>query len=197
MNKIKNVIFDIGNVLVDFHPIPYFSSLMPEGQMEMVCPLIFDDVWEAIDRGDYLCEHAKNIQLAKFPQYKEQIVCIYDHWMEMMSLYEDTLSFYQACQSHGYRVFLLSNIGLESHAYLRQKFPFFDLADGMVLSYQERCIKPDPKIFQILLDRYQLEPEECLFLDDKQNNVDTAKSCGMQAIVFTSAAQAQKEAALW
>lgn len=193
----RNVIFDIGNVLVDFHPIPYYTSLMPEGQMDIVCPLIFDSLWEDIDRGDLLCTQAKELQLQRFPQYQKQIECIYEHWMQMMFLYEDTMQFYLDCKKHGYAIYLLSNIGEESHQYLKQQYPFFDMADGMVLSYQEHCIKPQKQIYEILLERYHLKAEECVFFDDRENNIAMARQLGMQAICFHHVKQAKEEAKLW
>lgn len=193
----RNVIFDIGNVLVDFHPIPYFQSLMPDGEMETVCPLIFDQVWEDIDRGDYLCETAKQMQIEKLPQYEKQINCIYEHWKEMMYLYKDSFSFMKECKEHGYGVYLLSNIGEESHSYLKEQYEFFDLADGMVLSYQERCIKPERRIFECLLERYDLQAKDCVFFDDRKQNIEVAKAVGMRGIVFCSLEQAKKEANLW
>lgn len=192
-----NVIFDIGNVLVDFHPIPYFSALRPEDHMELVCPLVFNEVWEEIDRGMHTCEEAKAIHLKRFPQYADQIVFIYDHWLEMMTLYDDMMDFFMACKRHGYRVYLLSNIGEESHRYLSKTMPFFDLADGMVLSYEEHVIKPEVKLYRILLERYGLDPKECVFFDDREENIVSARSLGIRVIQFINAEQAQKEAKLW
>ncbi|MCI9292597.1 MAG: HAD family phosphatase [Erysipelotrichaceae bacterium] len=187
----KNFIFDIGNVLVDFHPVTFFEKRMPDMQMDRVCTLVFDDVWEQIDCGVLTCEQAQSVHLRRYPHIRKQIVFIYDHWMEMMRLKDDTYAFFKQCKALGNAVYLLSNIGEESHRYLKHKYDFFDLADGMVLSYQERVLKPNPAIFRILLDRYCLDPSDCVFFDDRKENVETARLLGIQGIVFQSMAQAE------
>lgn len=194
---IQNVIFDIGNVLVDFQPIPYFQQLLPNSDMKMICPLIFDTIWEKIDEGLLTCEQAKLRHIEKYPQYTKEIEFIYTHWKEMMTLKEDTYAYLKQCQQHHYKVFLLSNIGAESHRYLRERFAFFNDVDGAVLSYRHYCIKPDIKIYKLLLERYQLCANECVFFDDNMLNIQSACSLGMKGICFKSCTQAKKEAALW
>ena len=156
---IHNVIFDIGNVLADFHPIPYFSKLLPNCDVEAICACVFDEIWEGIDRGDYLCEEAKQLHFRKYPQVQKEIEVIYAHWLEMMKPMEESFAYMKECKEHGYRVYLLSNIGIECHEYLARRDDYFGFADGMVLSYQERCIKPEHRIYEILLQRYGLKAE--------------------------------------
>lgn len=190
---IKNFIFDIGNVIVDFDPVPYFEKVLPGKRMSYVCGLVFDEDWGKLDEGVYTGEEVKRIQLKKYPEYKEQILCIHEHWMEMMKLKEDTITFMKEVKRKGYQTYLLSNIGEESHTYLQRTYGFFDLVDGMVLSYQERLLKPDRRIYTRLLERYQLDARECIFFDDKKENIEMAKQVGMHGIVFQNIAQAEKE----
>ena len=194
---IKNVIFDIGNVLVDFHPIPYFQALLPNSDMNKICPLIFDAVWEKIDEGLYTCEQAKIKHLEKNPQYHMEIEFIYDHWKEMMVLNEDVYTYLMECRQHQYKVFLLSNIGFESHQYLSERYSFFDDADGAVLSYRYHCLKPDLRIYNILLKQYRLTASECVFFDDHEANIQSANILGIKGIRFDDFLQAKKEADLW
>ncbi len=193
----SNVIFDIGNVLVNFHPVEYFSKYFDVEHMAEVCSLLFDDIWAGTDRGDYLCAEAKRLHDARYPQYQTQIDLVYAHWMEMMTLKEDSVAYLQECRRHGYRVFLLSNIGKESYDYLSKQYAFFEMVDGMILSFEERCIKPEPRIYQALLERWGLVASQCVFFDDQPQNVQTALDLGMHGIVFESLEQARKEAALW
>lgn len=190
---IKHFIFDIGNVIVDFDPIPYFEKLLPGKHMELVCGLVFDEDWARLDEGVYTGDEVREIQLKKYPEYQEQINCIHDHWMQMMKLKVETISFMKEVKKKGYTTYLLSNIGKESHTYLQKTYGFFDLVDGMVLSYQERLLKPDKRIYECLIDRYQLSPQECVFFDDKEENVRIAKELGIHGIVFQTIAQAKKE----
>ena len=121
----KNFIFDIGNVLVDFHPVTFFEKRMPDMQMDRVCTLVFDDVWEQIDCGVLTCEQAQSVHLRRYPHIRKQIVFIYDHWMEMMRLKDDTYAFFKQCKALGNPVYLLSNIGEESHRYLKHLLLIF------------------------------------------------------------------------
>lgn len=194
---IKNVIFDIGNVLVNFYPIPYFQRLLPSSDMNVICPLIFDAIWEQIDAGRLACEQAKQKHIQKHPQYAKEIEFVYAHWKEMMALKEDTYAYFKECKQRGFRVFLLSNIGAESHQYLSERYAFFDEADGAILSYRHHCIKPDVRIYQLLTTQYRLNAEECVFFDDNPMNIQSARALGMKGILFETCIQAQREAALW
>lgn len=190
---IQHYIFDIGNVIVDFHPIPFFEAIMPNKQMEQVCPLIFADEWEQIDAGEYTCAQVRSMMLDSYPMYEEQIHCIFDQWMEMMKLNEDTIHYMKELQEQGNKVYLLSNIGEESHTYLSTKYGFFDWVDGMVLSYKIHCNKPDPRIYQTLLETYDLPAADCVFFDDREGNIHMAQQLGMHGIVFRDIKQAKEE----
>lgn len=190
---IKNYIFDIGNVLVDFHPIPFFEKLLPGKQMEVVCGLVFGEEWEKIDEGLYTGQQVRSYLLQIHPLFSKQIECIFDHWMEMMTPYEDTISYMKELKACGYPVYLLSNIGEESHQYLCKTYDFFDIADGMMLSYKIRCNKPNHKIYKALLDTYQLDAKECIFFDDRIQNIESARALGMQGIHFENMEQARNE----
>lgn len=190
---IKNYIFDIGNVIVDFDPIPYFEQRLPNQQMEYICSLVFNADWGKLDQGIYTGEELRYLQVKKYPAYDKQIHYIHDHWLEMMELKRDTITYMKELKAQGYSIYILSNIGEESHTYLQNTYGFFDLVDGMVLSYQEHVIKPDRNIYQRLLETYDLQAEECIFFDDKKENIEMATMLGMQGIVFSDVAQAKKE----
>lgn len=190
---IKNYIFDIGNVIVSFDPVSYFEKRLPKKKMDYACSLVFNEDWEKLDEGIYTGEQIRQRQLKKHPAYYEQIQFIHDHWLEMMSLKEDTISYLKELKRQGNAIYLLSNIGEESHAYLQAKYGFFDLVDGMVLSYEERLLKPDVRIYQRLLEKYNLQAKECMFFDDKKENIATAKTLGMHGVVFEHLAQVKKE----
>lgn len=194
---IQNVIFDIGNVLARFHPIAYFAKWLPNSDVEAICGCVFDEIWAGIDRGDYLCDEAKRLHIRKYPQYQKEIEIIYAHWLEMMIPMEETFAFMKECKAHGYHVYLLSNIGIECHEYLAKRDAYFAFADGMVLSYRERCMKPEREIYEILLRRYGLKAQECVFFDDSAANVNAACALGIHAYVFQDVSSAKHEARLW
>lgn len=197
VKMMRNVIFDIGSVLVNFDPERYFCERFANEHMEEVCSLIFDEIWAGTDRGDYLCAEAQRLHRARYPQYEKQIDLIYAYWMEMMTLKEESVAYLEECRNHGYHVYLLSNIGKESYEYLSGRYAFFQRVDGMTLSFQEHCIKPDPQIYHTLLMKWNLMAADCVFFDDQRQNVETAVMLGMRGIVFDHIEQARREAALW
>lgn len=192
---IKHYIFDIGNVIVDFHPIPFFEAIMPNKQMDKVCPLVFAKEWECMDAGDYTCAEVQAILVKRYPMYEVQIHCICEHWMEMMKLKEDTIQYMQELQEQGNHVYLLSNISEESYTFLSTKYDFFDWVDGIVLSYRIRCNKPNPRIYQTLLETYHIAAADCIFFDDREGNIHMAQQLGMQGIIFSDIKQAKEEVA--
>lgn len=91
-------------------------------------------------------------------------------------------------KNRGYRLYGLTNWSAETFPLVKDNYPVFRLLDGIVVSGEEKIAKPDPGIFRILLQRYGLKPEECLFIDDNPGNVSTGESLGIRGLVFTSAA---------
>ena len=129
------------------------------------------------------------------PAFEKEIrMALHPEWVKIHIRKEDSIAYLYELKSRGYRIYILSNLAKESYEYVRG-FEFFREIDGGVFSYQERVIKPDEKIYRILLDRYALKPEETLFFDDVPENIEAARRLGIHGIVFTdlSAAKTQAE----
>lgn len=192
-SMIKNVIFDIGRVLVTYEPIKYFYPIYKE-KSEPLCQIIFNsEEWLKLDQGLYDEKKVMECLTEQYPQYSDEIQAIVTNWTHMMDLKEDTYFWLCDLKREQYGVYLLSNIGEHSFQTLAGRFDFFELVDGGVFSYREHCLKPDPKIFQTLLSRYGLKAEECVFIDDNKENVVAAKKLGFHAILFQDQKQAKKE----
>lgn len=194
---IKNMIFDIGNVLVTFYPKAYFSQSFPdEIQCARICDEVFaDEAWQLYDQGIYDKEALHEIYQKKYPQDWKEISYVLEHWLSLMQLKEDTFAYLQAMKNQGYRIYLLSNISIDSATYLKATMPFFEVVDGAILSYEIKVNKPDHEIFEALFQRYQLQAQECIFFDDLAKNIAAANALGMHGIVFENMTQAVKEAA--
>jgi 2-haloacid dehalogenase len=106
---------------------------------------------------------------------------------------KDSIALLAQLQEAGYATYGLSNWSAESFSVTRKAHPFFDSFNGIVISGEEKVCKPAPKIYAILLKRYKLLPEQSVFIDDRQENLDTAKEMGIATILFTSAAQVREE----
>jgi len=192
---IRNIVFDLGNVLVDFDPKFYMQSFgFTEQEVQNLFRLVYDEDWRLYDRGDYasvtdLCDAV----CKKHPTYASEfkkILC--PEWVRIHSLKEDTASYLVELKTRGYRIYLLSNLSKESFDYI-SRYPFFALIDGGVYSYQEHICKPDAGIYEVLLARYALQPDETVFLDDAEANIEAAKQIGMLGIVFSSLEQVKPQ----
>lgn len=183
---IKNIIFDFGGVLLDWNPRylykPYFND---DEEMEHFLSDICNGEWNIKqDAGRPFAEAVKELQ-AKFPEYAEAIQMYDDDWEKMLKCeLPGSIDLLKELKSMGYGIYGLTNWSAEKIGYAFANYSFFSLFDGIVVSGVEKVVKPDRKIYEILLERYSLKPGECVFIDDNQDNVDMAKVLGINAIRF-------------
>ena len=183
---IKNIIFDFGGVLLDWNPRylykPYFND---DEEMEHFLSDICNGEWNIKqDAGRPFAEAVKELQ-AKFPEYAEAIQMYDDDWEKMLKCeLPGSIDLLKELKSMGYGIYGLTNWSAEKIGYAFANYSFFSLFDGIVVSGVEKVVKPDRKIYEILLERYSLKPGECVFIDDNQDNVDMAKVLGIDAIRF-------------
>ena len=188
---IRNIVFDLGNVLVDFDPKFYMQSFgFSEQEIQNLFRLVYEDDWRLYDRGDYgsvtdLCDAV----CKKHPAYAsafKKILC--PEWVRIHTLKEETARYLSELKARGYRIYLLSNLSKESYDYV-SSYPFFALIDGGVYSYQEHICKPDRGIYEVLLSRYALRADETVFLDDAEANVEAANRLGIHGVLFSTIEQ--------
>lgn len=181
---IKNVIFDIGNVLMTFDPYHYYKDIFHDDERtKELCRCIFShEAWLKYDQGLYFLDDLSTIYHKAYPQYAKEIDVILKDWMKLMQPMSTSFSLMQNLKKEGYRILILSNISKDSADYLKRTQPFFSWSDGAVLSYEEKIVKPDAKIYEILLDRYHIIAQESLFIDDNKQNIEAAASLGIKGI---------------
>ena len=183
---IKNIIFDFGGVLLDWNPrYLYKSYFNNDEEMEHFLADICNGEWNVKqDAGRPFAEAVKELQ-AKFPEYVEAIQMYDDDWEKMLKCeLPESIDLLKELKSMGYGIYGLTNWSAEKIGYAFANYSFFSLFDGIVVSGVEKVVKPDRKIYEILLERYSLKPGECVFIDDNQDNVDMAKVLGINAIRF-------------
>lgn len=191
---IKNIVFDIGRVLVEFDPHGYLCSFgFSDATVRSLEQTVFGQHWNAYDRGDYATVNdLQRALVSLYPAYRKEIETVLTgDWVRMHVIKEDTAALLSSYKARGYRVYLLSNLAKESYDYI-SAMDFFRRVDGGVYSYQERACKPEAKLYETLLTRYSLKPEETVFLDDRTENVAAAERFGIRGIVFNDAASAAK-----
>ena len=186
---IKNVIFDLGNVLIDFKPIKYIKSLGydDEKALEIFNKTIKDSIWADMDRGIYRDKESYvSAFKTKYPEIQDDIdKFLGGPWMENVIFpLKDNLKMIDLVKEKGLKYYILSNYPKDAFEYTYDRCPFIQNGDGMVISYDVLMIKPDKNIYLKLLDKYGLKANECLFIDDLDINIEGAKSVGINAFVF-------------
>ena len=177
---LKNIVFDLGNVLVKFDSNELIYSFFNERQEE-VKSFYFDSLWNEYDQGLYSVEEMIEKGVKQFPELELSVKKLMYHWTEFVIPLKDNVAFIKDLKRLGYNVYILSNIPEDDTKYLRS-CGVFDNIDGGVFSYEYKKIKPDPEIFHILLKKYDLQASECLFLDDRKDNVVVASNLGFETI---------------
>lgn len=184
--KIQNIIFDVGNVLIDFcwektcETLGFSQEVITAFGRNM----ILSDMWNRLDEGIISQEDAINQFIEAMPSYEKEIRLFWDNAVSFVEEYDYAYDMIMTLKKKGYQIYLLSNYPLEMYKLHWPTFRFFKEVDGYVVSAVEQIRKPDIRIYECLCQRYGLMPEQCLFFDDRQDNVDAAKTAGMEAVLF-------------
>ena len=191
---IRTVIFDIGNVLVRFDYMPFIRNLLKdENAVEHVNNAIwFTGYWNELDRGQDTDLMLKKM-IEKEPDYEEQIRLTFDRVGECIFMEDYAIPWIEELKERGYQVLYLSNYSEHTMEVNPEALEFLPHMDGGVFSCYEKLIKPDPALFKVILERYGLKPEECVFIDDNLPNVEAARNLGINAIHFEKYSQAKDE----
>ncbi|KFF26476.1 HAD family hydrolase [Chryseobacterium vrystaatense] len=183
--EIKNIIFDFGGVLMDWDPRYFFKNYFNDNErMEYFLKNIAQDEWNIEqDRGRSLAEGTE-IQVKKFPEWEKEIRAFYDNWTVMLkSDIPQNVEVLRKLKNTDYNLFGLTNWSEETFPYALENYDFFQIFEGkIVVSGTEKLIKPDPKIWHILLERYDIKAEESVFIDDNTKNIEMAKSLNFHTI---------------
>ncbi len=185
---IKNLIFDVGNVLIEYrwHQMLLDYGLTKE-EAAVAGPLFFEhETWKELDLGNMPVEDVIVLYEKQLPQYAGLIRWFLTH-LELMPIPRpDVWEKVHALKEKGYRIYLLSNYNEDFFRVHTQGASFLEDIDGKVVSYEIHKIKPFPEIYQFLLDKYGLKPEESVFFDDRPENTQTAEELGMKTYTITS-----------
>lgn len=187
-STIKNIIFDFGGVLMDWNPRYFYKDYFNDDEkMEFFLRNIATDEWNAEqDRGRSLAEGTE-ILIAKFPEWETEIRAYYDNWTTMLrSDIPENVAVLRKLEHSEYDLFGLTNWSAETFPYALENYDFFKIFDGkIVVSGTEKLIKPDPKIWEVLLERYNIKANESVFIDDNAKNIETAKNLGFITVHIT------------
>ena len=150
--------------------------------------------WQELDRGTISTEEVIEMFAKEAPEYRSYIERIYQDPTKMLERYDYSIPWIEELKSRGYRIYILSNWSKPAYeACVDNALSFLSLVDGVVFSYEELVIKPDKKIYDILCQRYDINPEEAVFLDDSEANIISAREYGLHGIHFKSYEQGRAE----
>lgn len=196
MSKIKNIIFDLGGVLIDWNPNYVFKEVFKDDEKltwfyREICTMD----WNENQDAGYPLKKATEERIALFPQYEDWIRMYYGRWEEMLGeSIQGTVDLLKQCvDSPALKVVALTNWSAETFPIALKKFDFLQWFEGIVVSGEEMTRKPFPDIYQITLKRFDLKPEQSLFIDDNKRNIEAAKALGIRCIHFSSPQQLEKE----
>lgn len=183
---IKNVIFDLGNVVLKLRWDIVLNRYSDNADdQKLLDDVIFNsEEWQRLDAGTIEKYEAINIMKSKLPsKLHDACLGIMKDWKDGFVINTELLDFIDFLKSNGYKTYILSNAPLDLPDYL-SKHDLDKYFIGKVISAEEKMTKPNKEIYELLLNRFSLNPEECLFLDDKPENIQGAISCKMNGYVF-------------
>ena len=185
-NLIETIIFDLGNVLLNYNPKELLLRFTQDVQLieSFIKKINYSRTWFDLDRGTITMNEAKEYFISHYPEKKDLIISYLEHWVDALTPIQENVEILKELHEKGYKTYILSNFMQEAYEIVKNKYDFFSLVDGKVISYEEHVIKPEKEIYQILLSRFNLVPEECVFIDDHQFVLDAAKKLGINTILF-------------
>ena len=191
---IRNIIFDVGMVLVDFCWEKALRDLGFTGEtFEAVAnATVRSSLWIEVDRSrmsdrELLAGFIKNA-----PEQEANIRLFWDHIEDVIACYPYANDWVRELKERGYRCYILSNYGRRLYERTGDKLSFEKLMDGALFSFLVQQVKPEAQIYETLLERFELKPEECIFFDDNLDNVEAARKLGIHGVQFTSREEAEQ-----
>lgn len=185
--KIETIIFDLGGVLIDWNPrYLYRKILKDEDQVTWFLENVCTGEWNDQQDGGRSFEEATKTLIAQHPEWEEAITAWYGRWQETISgPIQETVEILQRIkESNGYRLYALTNWSAETFPWALENFKFLHWFEGIVVSGVEKTRKPFPEFYQILFDRYKIDPSSSIFIDDNVKNIEGARQVKLNAIHF-------------
>ena len=197
MTEIKNVIFDLGGVLIDWNPEYVYLEVFSGDREKM--KWFFDEIctmdWNENQDAGYPLQQATEERVKLFPEYEEWIRTYYSRWEEMLGKQIDgTVTILkQLIDNPNYKVVALTNWSAETFPIALERFNFLHWFEGIVVSGTEKMRKPFNEIYELTLNRFKIEASQSLFIDDNDRNIEAAKKMGINTIRFNNPTQLKSE----
>lgn len=193
---IDTIIFDLGGVLVDFHPIEGMRKIgFSEKAVEEFENKIFSGLWEECDKYQYSDSQIRQLFKERVPGFEKEVDMLWNNLHSITGTRDYSNEWLEDLKARGYRLLVLSNFGKNSFEINSKIYDFLKYMDGGIISYELGLVKPDDKIYKALMEKYNIVPERAVFIDDREENVQAARALGIKGIVFENYEQARRELA--
>jgi putative hydrolase of the HAD superfamily len=192
---IKNLVFDLGNVLLSFKPAEYLTK---NNYPETIKALVLSDVfgsqeWAMLDKGEISTPDAIETISKNSSLKREEITHIFNKRTDLMFPLDQNVRLLPGLKKRGLKLYYLSNFPLDIFDEVRSGYYFFKHFEGGLISAEAKHAKPDQRIYELLMEKYSLIPEECLFIDDIEINVNSARAFGMKGLFTDGSPEIAKD----
>jgi putative hydrolase of the HAD superfamily len=181
---IRNIIFDLGNVLLSWKPEEYFiASGLPENKRKTILNDVFRSrEWLLVDNGDITTDEAVNAISSRSELSESEIRYAFNSRLQILSPLQNNIDLLSELKKTGLKLYFLSNFPDDIFDEVRNRYSFFELFDGGIISARVRLSKPDIRIYLKMIELYGLVPHETVFVDDLKANSDAAGLAGIHGI---------------
>ena len=199
MSKVETIIFDLGGVLIDWNPKYVYRQIFndDEEKVDWFLDNICTSDWNVEQDAGRTFKDATQFLISQYPQYEEWIRIYYDRWEDMLGgpIQDSVLLLDKLKKANTHQLYALTNWSAEAFPVALQRYDFLQHFEGILVSGEEKMRKPFPKIYELILDRYKLNAEKSVFIDDNLDNVLGAQKVGMKAIQYKNSQQLVNELA--
>ncbi|MHA1763981.1 MAG: HAD family hydrolase [Promethearchaeota archaeon] len=181
---IKNIIFDLGNVLLSFKPEDYLKLHTRDTARinTFLNKITRSQTWWKLDQGLITMREAENYFLNTYPEETDLLIPFLANWMDILKPIDKNIQIVKELKQNGYKLYVLSNFIKEAYEHVKHIHNFFVLFDGKILSWEIKLTKPDIRIYETLIEIFNINPQESVFLDDIRGFLTHAKKLGMKVI---------------
>ena len=188
-------LFDLGGVFFDWDPYHYFKDIFDTvDERNYFLTQVCNDEWNVKQDAGRTIEEAESELIPKFPQYEREIKMYYKNHRKMIrGTFDLSIKVLEKLKKQNYECFVLSNWSAETFVGMTDDYPFLKLFDGLLISGEDKLMKPDSAIYELAINRFHLIPEETVFIDDKLENIEAANNLYLKTIHLTDPEKIESE----
>jgi len=177
-------LFDLGGVFLDWHPQYFYRNIFKDKkELNFFLTNVCNDAWNLRQDAGRSIENAEKDLISKFPNYSKEIKLYYPSHRKMIKrVFESSLNLLSNLKSKKYKCYVLSNFSAETFVGMMEEYKFLKKFNGIIISGEEKIVKPDKKIFKLAIQRFNLIPQQTIFIDDRLENINSAKNIGFKTV---------------